>query len=114
MESSRAAFIDTEPARSDSIAPIKNIFRRILDPENKNQFNKLVGEEYAPVYNSWWEENIAPIWKDIDENFREKTFFDLKYDKAFNADFNRESGKSEDFFKQTGNFWIKLYNNIIC
>ena len=75
MESSRAAFIDTEPARSDSIAPIFNIFRRILDSENKKQFNRLVGEEHAPIYESWWKENIAPIWEDINKNFRETTFF---------------------------------------
>ena len=115
IESSRAAFIDTEPARSDSgTAPIFNIFRRILDPENKKQFNKLVGEEHAPVYESWWQENIAPIWEDINNNFREQTFFKKNYDKKFNNDFNRESGKSEDFFKQTGNFWVKLYNKLIC
>jgi hypothetical protein len=115
IESSRAAFIDTEPARSDSgTAPIFNIFRRILDPENKKQFNKLVGEEYAPVYESWWQENISPIWEDINNNFREQTFFKKNYDKKFNNDFNRESGKYEDFFKQTGNFWVKLYNKLIC
>ena len=88
---------------------IFNIFRRILDPENKKQFNRLVGEEYATVYESWWKENIAPIWEDINNNFREQTFFKKNYDKEFNADFNRESGKSEDFCKQNGNFWIELY-----
>ena len=112
ITSSKAAFIDTEPARSDSIAPIKNIFRRILDPENKWQFNKLVGFEYIRNYNSWWIDNIAPIWKDINVNFRETTFFKGNYDKEFNADFNRESGKSEDFFNQKGNFWIELHHKI--
>ncbi len=112
ITSSKAAFIDTEPARSDSIAPIKNIFRRILDPENKWQFNKLVGFEYLRNYNSWWIDNIAPIWKDINVNFRETTFFKGNYDKEFNADFNRESGKSEDFFNQEGNFWIELHHKI--
>lgn len=110
IKSSKAAFIDTEPARSDSIAPIFNIFRRILDPENKKQFNKLVGETHTPIYESWWKENIAPIWEDINKNFRETTFFKKNYDKKFNADFNRESGNKEDFFNQRGNFWIKLWN----
>ena len=115
IESSKAAFIDTEPARSDSgTAPIFNIFRRILDPENKKQFNRLVGEEHAPVYESWWKENIEPIWEDINHNFRESTFFRKNYDKEFNADFNRESGNKEDFIEQEGNFWIKLYNKFIC
>ena len=112
LESSKAAFIDTEPARSDSIAPIFNIFRRILDPENKKQFNRLVGEEHAPIYESWWKENIAPIWEDINKNFRETTFFKKNYDKEFNADFNRESGIKEDFFKQEDNFWIELWNRV--
>lgn len=111
IESSKVAFIDTEPARSDSgTAPIFNIFRRILDPENKKQFNRLVGEEHAPIYENWWKENIAPIWEDINHNFRETTFFKKNYDKEFNADFNRESGNKEDFFNQRGNFWIKLWN----
>ena len=112
ITSLKAAFIDTEPARSDSIAPIKNIFRRILDPENKKQFNRLVGEEHASVYESWWKENISPIWEDINKNFRETTFFKKNYDREFNADFNRESGKSEDFFNQKGNFWIELWNRV--
>ena len=112
IESSKAAFIDTEPARSDSIAPIFNIFRRILDPENKKQFNRLVGEEHGAIYESWWKENISPIWEDINKNFRETTFFKKNYDKEFNADFNRESGKSEDFFNQEGNFWIELHHKI--
>ena len=112
LESSKAAFIDTEPARSDSIAPIFNIFRRILDPENKKQFNRLVGEEHGAIYESWWKENIAPIWEDINKNFRETTFFKKNYDKEFNADFNRESGLSDDFFNQEGNFWIELHHKI--
>lgn len=113
IKSSKAVFIDTEPARSDSIAPIQNIFRRILDPQNKKTFNRLVGEEHAPVYEAWWENNIAPIWKDIKQNFREKTFFDGNHDKEFNADFNRESGNIGDLFNQKGNFWITLYNKHI-
>ncbi len=110
LESSKAAFIDTEPARSDSIAPLKNVFRRILDPENKQTFNRLLGDKYESAYEGWWKENIAPIWTDIKANFRETTFFKENFDKEFNADFNRESGKAEDFFKQKENFWVKLYN----
>lgn len=104
LESSKAAFIDTEPARSDSIAPIKNIFRRILDPENKKQFNRLVGEKHASVYESWWKENIAPIWEDINHNFRESTFFEKNYDRKFNADFNRERGKKKISSNKNGIF----------
>ena len=110
VKTSRAAFIDTEPARADSIAPVLNIFRRILDPQNKSSFNRLLGEEYAHRYDAWWQEQIAPIWDDVQERFRENTFFENRYDDEFNRDFNRESGKEKDFFNQRGNFWIKLYN----
>lgn len=110
VKTTQAAFIDTEPAREDSIAPILNIFRRILNPENKESFNKLMGKQHSSAYNNWWKKNIAPIWKDINKNFREETFFKGKYDKQFNSDFNRESGNEKDFFNQFGNFWIKLYN----
>ena len=40
------------------------------------------------------------------------TFFKKNYDKEFNADFIRESGKKEDFFNQEGNFWIELHHKI--
>ena len=103
LTSSKTTLYDTEPARSDSIAPILNIFRRILNPENKDSFNKLVGEEYSADYSDWWNKNIAPVWKNINKSFREKTFFKGNYDKEFNKDFN----------EQTGNFWIKLWRQTI-
>ena len=61
LTSSKITLVDTEPARSDSIAPILNIFRRILNPENKTSFNKLVGEEYTSEYENWWKNNIEPV-----------------------------------------------------
>lgn len=103
LTSSKTKLTDTEPARSDSIAPILNIFRRILDPENKQSFNKLLGEEYSNIYDIWWSKNISPIWKDIQKNYRETTFFKGNYDKEFNSDFNN----------QTGNYWIKLWNKTV-
>ena len=102
LSSSKAEFRDTEPARSDSIAPIFNILRRILDPQNKQSFIKLTGEEYSAQYDEWWRQNISPIWKNINKNFREKTFFNGNYDKEFNEDFN----------KQEGNSWIKIWKKV--
>ena len=91
LTSSRASFIDTEPARSDSIAPIQNILRRIIDPYNKRMFNRLLGEEHSHVYDAWWRENILPFWKDIQNHFREETFFKGKYDKEFNDTFMKQN-----------------------
>ena len=103
LTSSKITLVDTEPARSDSIAPILNIFRRILNPENKTSFNKLVGEEYTSEYENWWKNNIEPVWDRINTKYRESTFFKGNYDKEFNEDFN----------EQKGNFWIKLWNKTI-
>ena len=63
-----ATYKDVEPVQNDGKTPIKNILRRILDPENKDCFNKLVGEKHSNIYNTWWDENIAPIWNEINEN----------------------------------------------
>ena len=89
-----ATFIDSEPANNNRIHPIKNILRRILDPENKDVFNKLMGGKHSDSYNTWWEENISPFWNDINTKFREKTFFDGNYDKEFNLDFRNQQERA--------------------
>ena len=96
---SKATLIDTEPARSDSIAHVMNIMRRIIDPENKKSFNKLMGEEYSKDYQPWWDKNIKPIWADVSERFRENTFFEGNHDKQFNRDFNAQSGEKTNVTK---------------
>lgn len=93
ISSSKATLIDTEPARDDSVAPVLNIVRRILDPENEKSFHKLAGEQHKNIYQKWWDKNIAPIWPDINDTFRENTFFEGNHDKSFNIDFNSQSGK---------------------
>lgn len=93
ISSGKATLIDTEPARSDSIAPILNIMRRIVDPQNKQSFNKLMGEEHAKDYQSWWNKNIKPIWAGINDNFREETCFEGIHDTKFNKLFNSQSGE---------------------
>ena len=95
-----ATYNDVEPVENDGKAPIKNILRRILDPENKNCFNKLVGEKYSNIYDTWWNENIAPIWNEINENFRTKTMFKGNHDKDFNQDFQDRKERT----------WYRLLN----
>ena len=95
LKSKDCTLYDTEPSRSDSFAGIQNVLRRILDPENKSMFNKLLGVQYSWAYSTWWNEHIKPIWPYIQKNFRETTFFKGNYDKEFN----------EDFRKQGGQFW---------
>ena len=89
-----ATYKDVEPVQNDGKTPIKNILRRILDPENKDCFNKLVGEKHSNIYNTWWNENIAPIWNEINENFRSKAFFKGNHDKEFNRDFQNRKEKT--------------------
>ena len=89
---------DVEPV-SDNISGIMNIFRRILNPENKDCFNALVGKKHQDIYNSWWQENIYPIWDKIDSNFRGKTFYTGNFDAEFNKDFR----------EQREVFWKKIF-----
>ena len=68
VQTSRGRIVDIEPSRSDDgIGPMQYLFRKLLDKDNKNIFNKLMGEEHSSAYNNWWEENIKPIKKDIDD-----------------------------------------------
>lgn len=83
-----AEFTDTEPARDDSVAAFENVVRRILHPDNRVQFNKLMGaKRKSPEQDVWWNTYIAPIWKDISSEFYETTYgprlFDGWYNKAF-------------------------------
>ena len=96
ISSSKATLIDTEPARSDSIAPVLNIMRRIVDPNNRASFNKLMGEEHAKDYQPWWDKNIKPIWEGIKDNFREETCFEGHQDERFNKLFNSQTGEKRN------------------
>lgn len=59
VQTSQGRIVDIEPSRSDDgIGPMQYLFRKLLDKDNKNIFNKLMGEEHSSVYDSWWEENI--------------------------------------------------------
>lgn len=91
---------DVEPVQNDGKAPLKNVLRRILDPDNKDCFNKLVGDTKDKYYDSWWNNNIAPIWDEINENFRSKVFFHGNHDKDFNQDFQDRKERT----------WYRLLN----
>ena len=59
-----------------------------------------MGYRHNDIYDSWWNENISPIWNDINEKFRTKTFFDGNHDKEFNQDFRNRKEKT----------WQKLFS----
>lgn len=90
LTSKEVGFTDTEPGRDDSWAPLENVFRRILDPENKDCFNILVGKGYESSYQPWWDKYISPIWDDIQITFREVTYFTDNRDKKFNKEFRSQ------------------------
>ena len=109
IESRFANFIDVEPANQNKTHPIKNILRRILDPENKVKFNQLMGSKYDNIYDSWWQENIAPIWDKINSTFREETFFKGNYDKDFNKDFQAQEERAwKKIFIEEKNYRLKI------
>ncbi|MBQ4115709.1 hypothetical protein IJD34_09945 [bacterium] len=71
INSSQIKLNDVEPIRFDSIAGELGIIRRILDPENKDMFNKLLGVEHSDKYDTWWNKHISPIWNNINRLYRE-------------------------------------------
>lgn len=92
VASSKVVLTDTEPARSDSISPVLNIMRRIVDPANKKSFNRLVGEEYAADYKPWWDKNIKPIWGAVNKKLREDPYYSESKDVIYNNQFNNQAG----------------------
>lgn len=88
ISSQYGKFTDVEPARSDSgTAPIENIIRRILDPENRAQMCKLFGTKNIAEQSKWWDKYIYPMWYDIKEIFFEQTIYDRTYDGMLNRKF---------------------------
>ena len=75
VESQYAKLTDTEPARTNSVVPILNIMKRILNPNNSEQFDKLMGNNDNNLRIKWWDEHIAPIWESIKFNFYEDTIY---------------------------------------
>ena len=91
VESQYAKFTDTEPARSDSAVPIPNIMKRILNPDNKDQFNKLMGNKDEKIRDIWWKFYIGPLWDKIKENFYEDTVYKQETCPDFDYLFRRQN-----------------------
>lgn len=91
LKSSKAKIVDVEPSRSDDgVAPMQNILRKIVDPENKKMFHKLVGKEHESMYNAWWNKNIKPIWGDVKKTFNEGDTCPNISRKQYNKNFRQE------------------------
>lgn len=91
LETSKAHIIDIEPSRSDDgTAPMENILRKILNPDNKKLFNNLLGEKHKSSYNAWWDENIKPIWTDIQETFENNDILEEISESQLNRNFRRQ------------------------
>ena len=86
ISSQYGVFVDTEPARDDSNAPIENIIRRILNPENRAQMCKLFGTKNFLEQSKWWDEHICSMWKGIQEVFYERTLFPRSGDRLIGRD----------------------------
>ena len=73
------------------------LFRKLLNPENKEVFNGLLGKEYSNIYHKWWNANIKPIWKEINELYKiDNTIVDNPSEKVLNRLF-REQYNKENF-----------------
>ncbi len=96
ISSYNGILIDSEPAANNSLtAPIENIFRRILNPKNKEAFNYLVGKNYADVYDNWWNKYISRIWEKLNKEFYESTGFDRSWDNAFDHEFMKQISETK-------------------
>lgn len=91
ISSNRAKFVDVEPIRDDSIGGELGIIRRILDPANKDMFNRLMGLEFAGKYDKWWGKNIAPIWPQVNDLYRENPKIEPNItDQQYNTCFRKQ------------------------
>ena len=69
---------------------MQNILRKIIDPENKQMFHKLVGNEHESMYNAWWNKNIKPIWGGVKKTFNEGDTCPNISRKQYNKNFRQE------------------------
>ena len=119
IESEYGRIYDVERARDDSItAQIENLLRKLLNYENKDLFNRLMGTGYENKYDAWWNKHIRPIWSDIVEIFREETceesFDHTKWDIKMNKQFmDRNSEKKEPESTTYIPWWKKFFTRIV-
>lgn len=96
VETRRGKIRDIEPSRSDDgNGPIEYLLRKLLDPNNKKIFNKLLGEEHSNIYSKWWNENIKPLWSEISDLYKIDTTIvdnlsEEKYNKLFRNQFHKK------------------------
>lgn len=91
LKTSCGRITDIEPARSDDgTAPMQNLFRKFLNPDNRNIFNELLGAEYSKDYTKWWNTNIKPIWKEIKETFKMEEILEGVTEKDYNKEFRKQ------------------------
>ena len=95
VESEFDRLVDVEPSREDEFGAIEHLFRKLLNPGNKDLFNKLMGAGYENKYDAWWNMYIRPIWNDIVETFREETIEASKnhpvWDEQMNIEFRNRN-----------------------
>jgi len=101
IETCRGRITDIEPSRSDDgTGSMEYLFRKLLTPSNKKVFNSLLGEEYSNIYSKWWNENIKPIWNEINDLYKIDTTIvdnlsEEKYNKLFRAQFRKKYDSSK-------------------
>ena len=95
LETNRGKITDIEPSRSDDgMGPMEYLFRKLLNPENKKVLNGLLGEEYSAIYPKWWNENIKPIWNEINELYKiDNTIAGNLSEREFNHFFRQQFRK---------------------
>lgn len=89
VESQYAKYADTEPARNTSEVPIPNIMKRMLNPENKDWFKRLMGNDSEETWNVWWNFYVAPIWAKVKHYFYETTIYQRDIEPDFDLMFRR-------------------------
>lgn len=123
-QTSRCRMVDMKPSRSDDgTGPMQCLFRKLLDKDNKKMFNKLMGEEHSSAYDSWWNENISPIKKDIDELYKNEYKHGLLYPKQIVqekiksqpiesiTEFKEKGNPKKPFLERLKNAWQILKGN---
>lgn len=100
VESEFDRLVDVEPSREDGFGAIEHLLRKVLNPLNKDLFNRLIGEGYEYKYDMWWSKHIRPIWNDIVETFREETVSESEnhplWDEKMNILFRERNAESVD------------------
>ena len=91
VKSQYTKYIDSEPASSNSVVPIPNIMKRILNPQNSAFLNKLMGNSDDKARTIWWDTYILPKWNSIKAQFFEDTIYPREAQPDFDLMFRRSN-----------------------